>query len=357
VALPKPPPTEPIDPGTGTEQPGWDDAAQRMVDLAIADLAANLGIAPEEIFLVAVDPVDWPDSSLGLPEDGMMYLQVITPGFRMVLGHAEDRYVYHTDADDTVLPGKSPADPADPTDPAELRRAMLIRRGWRNADRPCDVNGDDHVTPRDALDLINAINGRGTGTLESVADFLAQHSEAAYLAVDVNADGQLTPYDVLLVIQELNGAAGGVLDGAVPAIALSGPLADFADWQAIDEMLQSTELAGLLGEWNLSPAEARAWVQEVLAGIDVGQVLVPSPRGGLLDQLLASPAAQGSWANWLPADIDLARARELARQANDLWSTVDLDQIFPSLADDVAWSLAGAEVRDAFFRDLLSNAG
>lgn len=74
-----------------------------VVRLAIADLSRSLGLRPEEIAVRQVEPVDWPDSSLGCPQPGRAYLQVITPGYRIVLAAGGRQYTYHGNLKDTVI--------------------------------------------------------------------------------------------------------------------------------------------------------------------------------------------------------------------------------------------------------------
>jgi hypothetical protein len=62
------------------------------------DLAQRLNLTETRIILIRAEAVDWPDSSLGCPQPGMMYLQVITPGYRLVLGADGVSAEYHTDA-------------------------------------------------------------------------------------------------------------------------------------------------------------------------------------------------------------------------------------------------------------------
>jgi hypothetical protein len=50
-----------------------------------------------------VEAVDWSDTSLGCPEPGMAYAQVITPGYLIVLGAAGQTYEYHTDEHSSVV--------------------------------------------------------------------------------------------------------------------------------------------------------------------------------------------------------------------------------------------------------------
>ena len=68
-----------------------------VVDLAKTDLSEKLNIPAEEIQLVKEEAVDWPDTSLGYPEKGLMYAQVITPGFRITLKAQDKLYEYHSD--------------------------------------------------------------------------------------------------------------------------------------------------------------------------------------------------------------------------------------------------------------------
>lgn len=58
-------------------------------------LANWLSIFSEEIEVVEVEEVEWPDTSLGCPEPGMAYLQVIVPGCRVVMRMNDEVYEYH----------------------------------------------------------------------------------------------------------------------------------------------------------------------------------------------------------------------------------------------------------------------
>ncbi len=74
----------------------WGEA-QPLVSLVVADLAERLSVAEDQIVVVQVDEQQWSDSSLGCPQPGQMYLQVITPGYLIVLEAGGQRYSYHTD--------------------------------------------------------------------------------------------------------------------------------------------------------------------------------------------------------------------------------------------------------------------
>ena len=67
------------------------DAAER----ARAALAARLGVSTAQIKVQATKAHTWNDASLGLPEEGMMYAQVLTDGYIVTLSQDGQRYVYH----------------------------------------------------------------------------------------------------------------------------------------------------------------------------------------------------------------------------------------------------------------------
>lgn len=67
-----------------------------LVDQAKIDLAARLAIDVNSIEVVSEQVVEWPDSSLGCPQEGMAYLQVITPGTHIQLRVGDQIYSYHS---------------------------------------------------------------------------------------------------------------------------------------------------------------------------------------------------------------------------------------------------------------------
>ena len=83
------------------------DRARSPESVAREALAEELGVAPDAPSLIAFEPMDWPDTSLGCPEPGKFYAQVITPGFRLVLGHTvgtrHELQEYHTNEDGSLV--------------------------------------------------------------------------------------------------------------------------------------------------------------------------------------------------------------------------------------------------------------
>lgn len=62
-----------------------DPEQRELARLAIATLAADLGVAEDRVFVDTIRAVDWPDSSIGCPQPGQAYLQVVTPGHKITL--------------------------------------------------------------------------------------------------------------------------------------------------------------------------------------------------------------------------------------------------------------------------------
>jgi len=67
------------------------------VDAAVQAAAAHLGISRDELSVDRVDDQQWPDSSLGCPQPGQLYSQIVTPGFLIVVSDGNKQLEYHTD--------------------------------------------------------------------------------------------------------------------------------------------------------------------------------------------------------------------------------------------------------------------
>ena len=80
-----------------------DAGSQGLIEKAKEDLAQRLSISAAEINLVEITEVEWSDSSLECPQPGMDYLQVVTPGYRILLNVGSNRYEYHSNRDTYVV--------------------------------------------------------------------------------------------------------------------------------------------------------------------------------------------------------------------------------------------------------------
>lgn len=80
-----------------------DPIADSMMQLAQERLARDLDLSPRAVQVVSARPVEWPDTSLGCPQDDIVYEQITVAGYRIVLEVGEDdRTVFHTDFDRLV---------------------------------------------------------------------------------------------------------------------------------------------------------------------------------------------------------------------------------------------------------------
>ena len=64
----------------------------------MTDAAARAGVDPAEVTVVSAEAVTFPDGGLGCPEPGMMYTQVLTPGYRVVVEAGGREYDYRAGA-------------------------------------------------------------------------------------------------------------------------------------------------------------------------------------------------------------------------------------------------------------------
>jgi len=131
---------------------GYGDA-QPIVDQAISDLEQRLGVSAKDVTVEQVKKTDFPDTSLGVPEPGKAYAQVITPGYIVRLTVAGKTYQYHgsgsrvvfapeeeppvvaTAAPAQATPAQAPPAPgnADTFHPVEIADAGLtveVPSGW-----------------------------------------------------------------------------------------------------------------------------------------------------------------------------------------------------------------------------------
>lgn len=85
-------------------QPATPIAASPVVPPAlIAAIAADLGLDEDEVQVLIAEPRDWPDASLGCPEPGHAYADVITPGYLVVVQAGGEELEFHTDDRNAVV--------------------------------------------------------------------------------------------------------------------------------------------------------------------------------------------------------------------------------------------------------------
>ena len=86
----------PFIPSDPEKTPSLEPAIDAIVSLVKNDLNQKTGVDLDKIYILEVEAVEWPDSSLGCGQPGTVYLPVITPGFRILLEADGQTYSYHT---------------------------------------------------------------------------------------------------------------------------------------------------------------------------------------------------------------------------------------------------------------------
>lgn len=71
---------------------------ERVSEAARALAAEQLGLEGAKLLVRQVKAVTWPDTSLGCPQEGYLYAQVLTPGYKVLLEGPAATYEVHLDA-------------------------------------------------------------------------------------------------------------------------------------------------------------------------------------------------------------------------------------------------------------------
>ena len=108
-ATPDGPTTFPATPTAQAEPPTSSPSATSNPDEALtpviaarAALAERSGRSPEEIEVLSVTSIDWPDACLGVPTNMEVCASVITPGYEVVLSLDDIMFTYHTNQQTNV---------------------------------------------------------------------------------------------------------------------------------------------------------------------------------------------------------------------------------------------------------------
>lgn len=87
---------------SGKDQPGevskpleLPEDVESLVMLAKFDLTIKTGVDVEDIITISIEENLFEDASLGIPEPGVTYQAVATPGYIIILEAAGETYQYH----------------------------------------------------------------------------------------------------------------------------------------------------------------------------------------------------------------------------------------------------------------------
>ncbi len=114
--------------------------------VAIHQLASNLGIADSDVKVVNVAMVEWPDSCLGVAQQGIMCAQVVTPGYLFELEAGGRQYDYHTNGDASqIMPGSLAMDWAEKGGIAGLCENITVYLSGEVYGQDCRPGGDGRM--------------------------------------------------------------------------------------------------------------------------------------------------------------------------------------------------------------------
>ena len=74
--------------------------AAPALQAVLADAAIRAGVAPASLLVLRMAAAEWPDSGLGCPQPGRLYMQMITPGWLLEVRAGGRTLEYHTDSGD-----------------------------------------------------------------------------------------------------------------------------------------------------------------------------------------------------------------------------------------------------------------
>ncbi len=123
-------------PTTESAPPANETIPEEIESAARKLLADELGADEGDFRLDSSEGVEWSDTSLGCPQEGYVYAQVITPGYMLVFDHAGTSHAVHTNDDGSnmvicgdggsgkpALPLETPSPSADENIPEEIESA------------------------------------------------------------------------------------------------------------------------------------------------------------------------------------------------------------------------------------------
>jgi len=84
---------------------------QDLIEKAKENLAQRLSIPSSQIDLLEAADVVWSNASLGCPQPGMMYADVLTPGYLILLNANGQEYEYHASKSSDVFLCENPIPP------------------------------------------------------------------------------------------------------------------------------------------------------------------------------------------------------------------------------------------------------
>lgn len=86
-----------------TSAPVTGEVPAAVMTAVLADLSTKTGKDASTATVVTAEAVTWPDGSLGCPQPGVMYTQMVQPGYQVVLELDGTTYDYRVAGEGTVI--------------------------------------------------------------------------------------------------------------------------------------------------------------------------------------------------------------------------------------------------------------
>lgn len=78
-------------------------ALMELITAVARDLSRRTDLPLDELSFISAEAMTWPDTSLGCPDPDLLYAEVITEGYRVIMAGGQRLYVYHTDNNDNIV--------------------------------------------------------------------------------------------------------------------------------------------------------------------------------------------------------------------------------------------------------------
>ncbi len=123
-------PQETVPPNTRPQEPAQPPSGfEAIAGAAVQFAAAELGVDPAAIQVISVEEATWRSSCLGVEKPGEMCMDVITPGYRVLLSVNGQEVAVHTNQEASVLRLTDPAQGAPSVKPSSFLPARIAAPG------------------------------------------------------------------------------------------------------------------------------------------------------------------------------------------------------------------------------------
>jgi hypothetical protein len=222
------------------------------VQRAAIDAAIKaLGVPAEQVKLVSIEPIDWPDGCLGVAHLGMMCIKGPVPGFRIVLETNGKQYEFHTNLDASVVsPASGPAVEVPEAIVAVVKPILASSLGIAESD--ITVVSTQIIEWPDSC-LGAAAPGIACAEMVTPGYLVTLEANGQQYEYHTNADASVVkPASLALRWQRVGGIAG-FTDGLT--VFLSGEV--HADWAGSPSGGKDSKLSAMSAEQQ---AQLRGWL-------------------------------------------------------------------------------------------------